>query len=944
MFFKQYLYSAAYLLCLLLLSNSATVYAFSKSLSSQLDVIKNNGNIISALDQLTQLESNELFTPSETSQILHTKGILYYSHDQFDNAVEAFKSAQKFSESNNLLKTEALAYKYMGIIQYFKGNNQEALTAYQQSLNYFTEIETPIEHAHLLNNIGLVYAVMGDTLSALDRYKNAELIYLNKGSISDQVDIRGNVAELYLRLRLYDVAIVLLHEVLTQKKTLKDQEGVAITHADLGVAYKHAKQYEKALYYTEKSLDYYQEYNKSYHIASQLHNLSDLYNKLLKPNLAINYAEEALGLAKLSHNKNAEVGALYTLAVGLFHLGYVDESLKQLTLSHQSAFKMDYQQQINRNLSLYSLIYAFKKNNKEALSTQLNYTSALYKRSNAQTNKYLVKYESEQLKEKVKNLEQTNKLQILEKEKSKQERNFIIVIIIFVCISAFYFYRRTNDLNSKEELAEKIKVRTIELEKTTEELQLANKVKSQFLANMSHEIRTPLTAVIGQAEAILNGEIDEEYLSKEVEIIHSNSLHVLDLINSILDLSKIEANKLELDLHHQDLHGIFIQLNNIFSEQAKNKDLLFSINHRLPDPFILKFDAFRLKQILINLCANAIKFTQYGTVEVNVYVSNKQLIFKVSDTGIGMSDTQIQDIFQSFTQGDSSISRRFGGSGLGLSLSKQLVNIMHGEINVESELNVGSTFSLVLPCDYSFGVNETLEVIQVLDKPIINHDAACQGVVILADDYLDNLRMIARILTSMGLTVLTAANGREAVELYDNNHTAKLILLDIQMPEMDGIEAYDILRQKGCQVPIIALTANAMSHEIDEYISLGFDGHLKKPIERQLFVNTIVKYCCDSQLTENQKEKISTIDTSDLVEQFRSNLVLEQQDLILHLNNNNNEKLAQLAHRIAGAGQMFGFPELSEKAMAVEYAINNNHPDINVFTQYLLNEIDTVLW
>lgn len=943
MFFRQYSYCAAYLFCLMLFSYSIAVYAFQRDIDSQLDEIKKSEDITSALYQLTQLENDELFTPIEKSKILHAKGILFYFNDRFDDAIKAFESAQKFSNTNKLLKPEALAYKYMGIIQYFKGNNQKALYAYQQSLNYFTEVKTPIQHANLLNNIGLVYAAMGDSLSALNQYKKAELIYLSKGSIEDQVDIRGNIAELYLRLKLHDVAITLLHEVLVQKETLKDDDGIAITHADLGVAYKYAKHHKKALHYTNKALDYYQKLNKNYHIASQFHNLSDLHNRLLEPNLAINYAKKALSLAKLSDNKNAEVGALYTLAVGLFHLGNVDESLKQLALSHQNALKMNYQQQINRNLTLYSLIYASQKNNKKALSIQQNYISALYKDSNNQINKHLVRYESERLKEKVKDLEQTNKLQELEREKMNQERNFIIVIVIFIFISAFYFYRRTNDIRSKDELAEKIKVRTIELEKLTEELQLANKVKSQFLANMSHEIRTPLTAVIGQSEAILSGEIDKEYLSKEVEIIHSNSLHVLDLINSILDLSKIEANKLELDLHHQDLHGVFIELNNIFSEQAKIKDLTFSVTHRLPVPFIMKFDAFRLKQILINLCANAIKFTQYGSVELNVYVLNKQLVFKVTDTGIGMSDTQIQDIFKSFTQGDSSISRRFGGSGLGLSLSKQLVNMMNGEIKVESELNVGSAFSLILPCDYSLGVNNNFKITKVVDKAIINNDIKCKGLIILADDYQDNLRIIARILTSMGLEVLTAVNGREAVELYDNNKPS-LILLDIQMPEMDGIEAYDILRQKGCEAPIIALTANAMSHEIDEYLALGFDGHLKKPIERQLFINTIVKYCCESQLTEVQEEHISNIDTSDLVEQFRSNLVLEQQDLILHLKNNNNEKLAQLAHRIAGAGQMFGFPELSEKAIAVEYAIKHNHPDIHDFTQYLLNEIDTVLW
>lgn len=928
---------------LYLLSSLIPGYAFQNDLEQKINEIEKIKDVASAVHQLTLLENNEELTSIQKCKILHAKAITYYSKEKFDEALKAFEKTKYFASSNKLNKEEALANKYIGIIHYFQGNNQEALDFYQKSLKYFTQADMPVEHANLLNNIALVYAAMGDTLSALDQYQKAEQLYLNYGTIEDQIDIRGNIAELYLRLKLHDSAITLLLEVLEQKQLLNDQDGIATTYADLGVSYKHAKQYKKALYYTEQALNYYQKNDRDYYIAAQLNNLSDLYNQQLEADLAINYAEAAIGVAKLSKNQNAEVGALYELAVGLFHLGYVEESLTQLDLSHEKALKMNYQQQINNNLALYSLIYAYQKNNKEALSTQQDYINEFYKHTNDQTNKRLVRYESEQLKEKVRSLEQTTKLQELERQKLNQERNFTIVIIIFIFISAFYLYRRIKDIRSKGELAKKIKIRTLELVELTQELQLANQVKSQFLANMSHEIRTPLTAVIGQSEAILSGEIKGECLSKEVKVIHSNSLHVLDLINSILDLSKIEANKLELDLHHQDLHGVFIELINMFLDQAKSKGLSFIITHRLPTPFIIKFDAFRLKQILINLCANAIKFTQHGSVELSVYVSNNQLIFKVTDTGIGMSDTQIQDIFKSFTQGDSSISRRFGGSGLGLSLSKQLASIMQGEIKVESELNVGSVFSFILPCDYSFGVDDKFEITQVLDQPKISDDVSCKGLVILADDYEDNLRIIERILTTMGLEVLTALNGKEAVEHYKNSKPS-LILLDIQMPEMDGIEAFNVLRQQGCEVPIVALTANAMSHEIDEYLSLGFDGHLKKPIERQLFINTIVKYCCDSHKAKEQEEKVSNIDTSDLVERFRSNLVLEQEDLILHLKNNDNEKLANLAHRIAGAGQMFGFTELSEKAIAVEYAIKHDLPDIHVFTQYLLNEIDAVLW
>jgi len=919
------------------------VLAQQTDISDELSAIKNLQNINIALDELLALERVPDLTISQQADVLNTRANLYLVQNNFEQSLIAYQRLQSFASLHNLKEQEAIAYKFIGVSQYYQGNTQDAITAYQKAAIFFDQDKTPVKHANLLNNIALSYSMKGDTVDALHYYKKAELLYIKSGTLRDQVDIRGNIAEVYMRIERYDIAINMLHEVLAQKMLLEDKGGIATTHSALGVSYKKAGQYDKAIEYLTDALEYYQYTNKTYFVASQLHNLAEVYAVINKPKEAINYSKAALELAKLTDNTNAMVGAWHSYASALFQIDRVDEALVLLEKSQAKAIELKYQQQINENLALLMLIHAYKKDTKKALNYQREYKTEHYKRSNEQINQHLNRFESEQLKEKVKNLENINVLQELKSERDNQQRNLVIIAGLFFLITAIYIYSRIKARSSQTVLANKIKIRTHELESLTEELELANEVKSQFLANMSHEIRTPLTAVIGQSEAILSGDIAETAIQDEVGIIHSNSLHVLDLINSILDLSKIEANKLELDPHHQDLHDLFIELVNIFDDQAKTKGLKFTINHRLPVPFILNIDALRLKQIIINLCSNAIKFTNKGEVTLTISIIEQQLYFKVSDTGIGMSDTQLNEIFNSFTQGDSSISRRFGGSGLGLSLSKQLASLMDGKISVQSELNKGSVFTLSLPCTYAFGVNEHYEMKEVIDNPLPELKDKCTGQVILADDHNDNLRLIARILSSLGLDVLTASNGKEAVELYVNN-TPKLILMDIQMPEMDGIEAFNVLKQKGCKLPVIALTANAMSHEVDEYLALGFDGHLKKPIERNVFVNTIVKYCSDSGVSEETKKEAVNVDTSDLVKLFRSNLVLEQQDLILHLNNEDYEKLAVLAHRIAGAGQMFGFSALSEKAIAVEYAIKNNFTNIHDFTQYLLNEIDSVLW
>jgi CheY-like chemotaxis protein/HPt (histidine-containing phosphotransfer) domain-containing protein len=204
--------------------------------------------------------------------------------------------------------------------------------------------------------------------------------------------------------------------------------------------------------------------------------------------------------------------------------------------------------------------------------------------------------------------------------------------------------------------------------------------------------------------------------------------------------------------------------------------------------------------------------------------------------------------------------------------------------------------------------------------------------------------LITRFLTTLGLDVITARDGKEVLDLYEECKP-QVILLDIQMPEMDGLEAFAILRQKGCTIPIIALTANAMAHEIEHYLELGFDGHLKKPIERKQFITTLAKYYGDDVCHKEANDTINKVDLSDLVAQFKSNLVLEQQDIILHMKKDDLTELAALAHRIAGAAQMFGFALLSEKAVKLELAIKaNKTSEINQFTQKFLNEIDQILW
>lgn len=506
-----------------------------------------------------------------------------------------------------------------------------------------------------------------------------------------------------------------------------------------------------------------------------------------------------------------------------------------------------------------------------------------------------------------------------------------------VLLGIYYYLQRHK--RSVLELERQVAEKTASIALKSNKLEAANKVKSQFLANMSHEIRTPLTTVIGQAEAIICRDIDSADIYREVEVIHDNGLHLLALVNDILDLTKIEENKFELELQSQDLHEVLENIYRMFSIQAQRKGLSFRTSEQLPAPLFVNIDGLRVKQILINLCSNAIKFTQQGHISLDTRLNNNELIFTISDTGIGMLAEQTQQIFESFTQGDASISRRFGGTGLGLSLSNELAKLMDGKITVESEFGQGSVFTFSMPLPSLPEPNRS-----ILPNPEYDFstpEKLFSGSILLAEDHVDNRRLIARLLKKLGLTVIAASDGLEAIELY-SKHNPDVILLDIQMPKVDGLQAYKSLREQGCLQPIIALTANAMSHDVEQYRSLGFDGLLQKPLNRQDLIATITKYFT-SQKPDAELEAgktLGSVDMSDLVLQFKASLVNEYEQFSTHSENRDLGKLAAQAHRLIGASQLFGFAKLAAIATNLENCIKNNeHDQLDALIKNLLDEL-----
>ncbi|KGJ91268.1 ATP-binding protein [Colwellia psychrerythraea] len=969
------------LFCILTISNLTSLnkaWAQHSQLQQQLIEINQRVDKKQALLALSQLINSPALSAADKVAILLQQSKILFTLHRYNQGIDVVQRARDTATKAGLSNLAAQADKMLGVLLYYQGELKSALKAYQASLAYYDDNQESdlntfaIERANLLNNIALVYTSLGQPNLALVNYQLAEPLYAHYGDEVDKVDVRYNIAALHISLKRFDSAIDMLIVIIEKRQQLKDDYGVAQARADLGVAYKDSGQFELGVENILSALRFFQAHGYKHDIASQLHNMSEIYNDIFDIEQALYYGKQALAISKEVGHQKAYAGSLQSLAKASFYSGDIAQAELYIERSINVGEKIDYQALLTENLAISALIYASKQDFVQALVQQQKYQYRYLLASNNLLNHKLAEFESVQLNQKIVDLEQRRRLQNLQSAKIEQQRNLIILGLVLVLVVIFFIYRRYLEKRLTQELEFRVKQRTRELENLTDELAQANQVKSQFLANMSHEIRTPLTAIVGHAEAIIHDDIDKSKVQEDIEVIHGNSLHLLELINDILDLSRIEANKFELEIQPVDLAELIQDLSHTFTSQAEQKQLRFTIEHQLSLPFIIQVDNLRLKQILLNLCANAIKFTEKGHVKLNISWQSGQLAFTVTDTGIGLSTDHLAQIFEIFTQADNSISRRFGGSGLGLSLSNQLAKLMSGNIAVTSKLGRGSSFCLTLPCQHNADKSNIVkENIKVIDDALLIHSSEdlFSGQVLLAEDHDDNRRLIARLLRSLGLEVIVASNGKEAVELW-LEHQPKLILLDIQMPEMDGVEAFKALRALGCKQAIYALTANAMSHEVSQYLSIGFTGHLKKPIERKNFIATIAKYfntnnalsssthrrndgpgkvLSANELFDKAEENIAQVDLSDLVAEFKINLSNDKRALLLFSDNNEIEKLAYLSHRLAGAAQMFGFNELNQAAKELEVIIKKelgtdkpNHLSINELAHCLVDEINVI--
>jgi signal transduction histidine kinase/CheY-like chemotaxis protein len=677
------------------------------------------------------------------------------------------------SKKAGYIRGEGRGYNLKGSCYWLQGEYELGLEQLHKANYIARNIEDKRLEARVLNNFGNIYRDLGDLAKALNYYESALDINEALGDEFAQSINLTSISNLLYDLADYDSALDYALRCLPIFERAHDTSRLITIHNTLGNIYFKQKNFKTALKHFEENIQQ-SDPDTAAHIMAQS-GLGKVYYLMDDIENARHYLTDSLQKAEKMAYGEVQIICHFYLGKLKMDEGNYRQSLKHLLAGFQLA------EEYSRKHDLMSI--------HEALSTVYDNMGDIPKAFH-----HLKAYES--LKE-----------EIFKQATLNQLRNL--------------------QVSQQIELARKEK----EVAERTAQL------KQQFMANMSHEIRTPMNAIVGMTRLLLSKNPREDQL-KYLNAIQQSATNLLVIINDILDLSKIEAGKIVIEQTDFSLREVLQSVQDMLLFKAEEKGISFEVltDPEIPERFI--GDPVRINQILINLAGNAVKFTERGGVTVRVFSSKKEgkqhtIGFDIIDTGIGIAEDYVEKIFESFTQAGSDISRKFGGTGLGLTISKQLVSLMHGNITVKSKLGEGTTFTVLIPLLES-DVQHTEKPQRLVDEAMLERLAKTR--ILLVEDNEFNRLVAEDTLKDLlpGITIDVAVNGEEAVKKVSHNYY-DMVLMDIQMPIMNGVDATLAIR-KTLQAPakdtrIIAMTANVLQEDVQRYFEVGMNAYVSKPFQ-----------------------------------------------------------------------------------------------------------------
>jgi len=754
-------------------------------------------------------------------------GVLNRQKGNYDKALVHFDKYLKFSEKHNNKVEIANGFNQIAIIYDNRGQYDKSLDIYHKILKIYEEEDDQYSVANILNSLGEILKTTDRLNEAMESYSKGLEIFTKLNAKADMANCYYNMGDTHLLQKNYDDALTFFNKALVLDQEVNSLWGTAYDYESIGQVYSIQEKHSQALQVHLKALKIREQLQQKRELSGSHTKVGVDYLKLKNYNLAKVHLEKAMILAEAVGSKSEMQNVYASLS-----------KLYAVTGEFQKALEVK-----NKYIIVKDSVF------NETKSKQIEELQA--------------KFDSEKKQDAITTLEKDAEIKNLKLKRQTVYRNIFITIALATILFSFILFNRykykqrvKHEVLEKKRLIEKEQQKT-EIEKQrVEELKKIDKLKDEFLANTSHELRTPLNGIIGLTESLKDG-VAGKLSSKAIEnldLITNSGKRLSHLVNDILDFSKLKTQDLKLSIQAVDIYATVNVILKLSESFIRNKELEL-ISKVSKDVRLVEADENRLQQIFYNLVGNAIKFTEKGKVEISAKEKENMLFISISDTGIGITQSKFKDIFKSFEQADGSIEREYGGTGLGLSVSKQLVELHGGEINVESEEGKGTTFTFTLPISKT-SRNE-LESIQDIDTSNIlqsiqedtNNSVVKNSIsknnseinILIVDDEPINRRVLENHLTVAGYGVTEAGNGKDALALIFSSAQFDLILLDVMMPNMSGYEVCQKIRERflTSELPVVLLTAKNRESDLVAGFNVGANDYLTKPFSKNELLSRI---------------------------------------------------------------------------------------------------------